>query len=52
VELALHAAGVTPLSAFPLELMTTHRFGLSQVDDAIKSVGGQGAPGTWRRGDA
>jgi threonine dehydrogenase-like Zn-dependent dehydrogenase len=30
---------------FPLELMTTHRFGLSEVDHAIKSVGGQGAPG-------
>jgi threonine dehydrogenase-like Zn-dependent dehydrogenase len=30
---------------FPLELMTTHRFGLAEVDYAIKSVGGQGAPG-------
>ena len=30
---------------FPLDLMTTHRFGLSEVDYAIKSVGGQGAPG-------
>jgi threonine dehydrogenase-like Zn-dependent dehydrogenase len=30
---------------FPLEMMTTHRFGLSEVDYAIKSVGGQGAPG-------
>jgi threonine dehydrogenase-like Zn-dependent dehydrogenase len=30
---------------FPLELMTTHRFGLADVDYAIKSVGGEGAPG-------
>jgi hypothetical protein len=30
---------------FPLELMTTHRFGLAEVDYAIKSVGGVGAPG-------
>jgi threonine dehydrogenase-like Zn-dependent dehydrogenase len=42
VELGLHqlAAG-----RFPLELMTTHRFGLAEVDYAIKSVGGEGAPG-------
>jgi threonine dehydrogenase-like Zn-dependent dehydrogenase len=42
VELGLHhlASG-----RFPLELMTTHRFGLSEVDYAIKSVGGEGAPG-------
>jgi threonine dehydrogenase-like Zn-dependent dehydrogenase len=42
VELALHhlASG-----RFPLELMTTHRFGLAEVDYAIKSVGGEGAPG-------
>jgi threonine dehydrogenase-like Zn-dependent dehydrogenase len=41
VELAL-----AHLSArrFPLELMTTHRFGLVDVDRAIKSVGGEGAP--------
>jgi threonine dehydrogenase-like Zn-dependent dehydrogenase len=42
VELALHhlASG-----RFPLELMTTHRFPLAEVDYAIKSVGGEGAPG-------
>ena len=42
VELALHhlASG-----QFPLHLMTTHRFGLAEVDYAIKSVGGDGAPG-------
>jgi threonine dehydrogenase-like Zn-dependent dehydrogenase len=28
---------------FPIDLITTHRFGLSEVDYAIKSVGGQGA---------
>jgi threonine dehydrogenase-like Zn-dependent dehydrogenase len=28
---------------FPLELVTTHRFGLHDVDLAIRSVGGQGA---------
>jgi threonine dehydrogenase-like Zn-dependent dehydrogenase len=42
VELALHALASR---RFPLELMTTHRFKLSEVDYAIKSVGGQGAPG-------
>ena len=42
VELALQhlAAG-----RFPLELITTHRFGLADVDYAIKSVAGEGAPG-------
>lgn len=30
---------------FALDLITTHRFNLSEVDYAIKSVGGQGAPG-------
>jgi threonine dehydrogenase-like Zn-dependent dehydrogenase len=42
VELGLHhlASG-----RFPLELMTTHRFGLAEVDYAIKSVGGDGAAG-------
>ena len=30
---------------FPLDLMTTHSFGLSEVDYAIKSVAGKGAPG-------
>ena len=29
---------------FPLEMVTTHRFGLNDVDYAIKSVGGKGAP--------
>jgi threonine dehydrogenase-like Zn-dependent dehydrogenase len=29
---------------FPLEKVTTHRFGLKDVDAAIKSVGGQGVP--------
>jgi len=29
---------------FPLELITTHRFGLKDVDLAIKSVGGKGLP--------
>ena len=42
VELAL---GHLASGRFPLELMTTHRFGLSEVDYAIKSVGGEGAPG-------
>jgi len=42
VELALYHLGAR---RFPLELMTTHRFGLAEVDYAIKSVGGQGAPG-------
>ena len=42
VELALHALAS---KRFPLELMTTHRFGLNEVDLAIKSVGGEGAPG-------
>lgn len=30
---------------FPLERMATHRFGLADVDLAVRSVGGQGAPG-------
>ena len=29
---------------FPLEKITTHRFGLKDVDLAIRSVGGQGVP--------
>lgn len=42
VELALYHLAA---KRFPLELMTTHRFGLKDVDYAIKSVGGKGAPG-------
>jgi threonine dehydrogenase-like Zn-dependent dehydrogenase len=42
IELALRyiASGRSPL-----HLMATHRFGLADVDLAIRSVGGQGAPG-------
>lgn len=42
VELALNyiASG-----RFPLHLMATHRFGLNDVDLAVRSVGGCGAPG-------
>jgi threonine dehydrogenase-like Zn-dependent dehydrogenase len=42
VELALHyiASG-----RFPLHLMATHRFGLNDVDLAVRSVGGHGEPG-------
>jgi threonine dehydrogenase-like Zn-dependent dehydrogenase len=42
VELALHALASR---RFPLDLVMTHRFGLAEVDFAIKSVGGAGAPG-------
>src|SRR5262249_39993643 len=42
VELALHQLAS---HRFPIELMMTHTFGLADVDYAIKSVGGQGAPG-------
>ena len=42
VELALHALAS---KRFPLDLMMTHTFGLSEVEYAIKSVGGDGAAG-------
>ena len=42
VELALH---VLASCRFPLDQIMTHRFGLAEVDFAIKSVGGEGAPG-------
>jgi threonine dehydrogenase-like Zn-dependent dehydrogenase len=41
-ELALHQLAS---HRFPLGLMMTHTFALAEVDYAIKSVGGQGAPG-------
>jgi len=41
-ELALRQLA---LKRFPLEKVTTHTFGLKDVDLAIRSVGGQGAPG-------
>jgi threonine dehydrogenase-like Zn-dependent dehydrogenase len=42
VELALRQLAS---HRFPLELMTTHTFGLKDLDYAIKSVGGEVAPG-------
>jgi hypothetical protein len=42
VEMALQLLAA---KRFPLDLITTHRFTLSDVDYAIRSVGGQGAPG-------
>jgi threonine dehydrogenase-like Zn-dependent dehydrogenase len=42
VEVGLHQIASR---RFPLDLMTTHSFGLSEVDYAIKSVTGEGAPG-------
>jgi threonine dehydrogenase-like Zn-dependent dehydrogenase len=42
VELALRQLAS---HRFPLDMMMTHTFGLADVDYAIKSVGGQGAPG-------
>jgi threonine dehydrogenase-like Zn-dependent dehydrogenase len=40
-ELAL---GQLASRRFPLERITTHRFGLKDVDLAIRSVGGEGVP--------
>jgi threonine dehydrogenase-like Zn-dependent dehydrogenase len=55
-ELAMQQLGS---HRFPLELATTHRFGLHEVDYAIKSVGGKGASDVihvsvmpWRDGSA
>ena len=47
VALRLLEQGLQLLASrhFPLDLLTTHRFGLAEVDYAIKSVGGEGAPG-------
>jgi threonine dehydrogenase-like Zn-dependent dehydrogenase len=42
VELGLQVLGS---QRFPLDLLTTHRFGLAEVDYAIKSVAGEGARG-------
>jgi len=42
VEMALQLLAT---KRFPLDLITTHRFGLNDVDYAIRSVGGQGASG-------
>jgi threonine dehydrogenase-like Zn-dependent dehydrogenase len=30
---------------YPMEDISTHTFGLGQVDEAIKAVAGEGAPG-------
>ena len=44
VELALHQIAS---HRFPLELMTTHSFGLEEVDYAIKSVSGSAGGRLW-----
>lgn len=41
VELALRWIGA---EKFPLQSLATHRFGLREVDLAVRSVGGQGVP--------
>jgi hypothetical protein len=42
VELALQYVGS---GRFPLHLMAAHRFGLAETDPAIRTLGGEGAPG-------
>ncbi len=42
VELALRYIAAGPL---PLHLMATHHFGLAETDLAIRTLGGEGAPG-------
>ena len=42
VELDFHQL---PSHRFPLQLMSIHSFSLEELDYAIKSVAGEGAPG-------